>query len=131
MNPNAGSPNPTDILPLQLVASMVRRGADPNQMFQQNPLSQNMTPGAMGADPTTMPQPPMGSQAQSPMPQSSMQPSMQQSTGQVQPMDESTMILQALQDRLSHHSKVTEKTISTLTKMIEAGIPVQPNPPTA
>lgn len=130
------SPQPQDMLPGSAVAAAVRRNGSPNGLFQQAPLQAGMTQGAAGYDPSMQTQPNAGSQAQNPMmpPQADPQAGMQQPTGGVQPMDESTMILQVLQDRLAHHSKVTEKTLSTIQKMVEAQLPAQDpnqNPPTA
>lgn len=133
MNPNANGPQPQQMLPPQAVAAAVRRGSDPNSLFQQNPLASNVTPGAPTYDPSLAPQPPAGSQATNPMQQSAQMQG--QMPGGQQPMSESEMILNALIDRLGSHSKMGEKTVSTLMKMIEAGIPTQPdqqaNPPTA
>lgn len=123
------NPDPSQMLPPQGVAAAVNRGASPMGMFQQNPMASNVTPDAPTFDPGLATQPNAGSQAQNPMmpPQPDPQAGMQQPTGGVQPMDQSTMILQALQSRLEHHSKITEKTLSTLQKMVEAGLP-QPDP---
>lgn len=123
-------PNPQSLIPPQAVAAAVRRGGDPNQMFQQNPMASNMTSDAMGADPSLMPPPQAGSQAQNPMlppqpdPQAGMQQPQNGLPGQPQPLDQSQMILDTLADRLAHHSKITEKTIAVLSKMIEAGLPI-------
>lgn len=141
MNPQGSGVTPQQLLPPQAVAAAVRRGSSPNGLFQQAPLSAGMTPGAPGYDPSMQTPPQPGTQQTNPM-----NPSMPgQPTGMppqagmgdaTPPMDESTMILQALQDRLEHHSKITEKTVSTLAKMVEAGIPTpdqqgQQNAPTA
>lgn len=134
MNPSV---SPEQLLPPQAVAAAVRRGSSPNGLFQQAPLSAGMTPGAPGFDPS-MATPPATPGQTNPMTPSmpGQTPGMPPQDGMapgVQPMDESTMILQALQDRLEHHSKVTEKTISTLSKMIESNIPIdqqQQNAPT-
>lgn len=137
MNPSA---NPGMMLPPQAVASMVRHGGTPGQLFQDNPLSQNMTPGAMGADPTTMQQPPPGSAAQNPTmpnmptPQSGMQQPTAGAPGQdPQQLSEAQYILNVLADRLKHHSKITEKTVGTLSDMISSGMPnpATETPPTA
>ncbi len=133
MNPQ---PNAASMLPPQAVASLVRSGGTPGQLFQQDPLSQNMTPGSAGYDPTLAQQPPPGSQAANPMqgqmpdPQQGMQqPTVGQSGQDPQQLSEAQMILQALSDRLAHHSKITEKTVSTLGKMIEANGAIQDNSP--
>lgn len=126
-------PTPQSMLPPQAVASMVRNGSDPNSLFQQNPLSQNMTPNAMGADPTLMQQPPAGSQAMNPTmpppsagPQAGMaQPNMSGPDGQPQPMDESTMLIKILGERLDHHSTITEKTLGAIVKQLEANQAMQ------
>lgn len=129
MNPD---PNAASMLPPQAVASMVRSGGTPGMLFPQDPLSQGMTPDAVGYDPTLAQQPAPGSQAQNPM-----QPPMQQPMPPVAPdgtagqdpqqLSEAQMILNALSDRLAHHSKITEKTVSTLGKMIEANGSIQDN----
>lgn len=126
MNPN--QPDPSQMLP----SNLLRGGqTSPGQIFQQNPMAQNMSPAAMGGDPSLAQQPPVGSQAiDQTMPQQG-QPGL---PGQPQPMDESKMILDALIERGKHHSKVEAKTLDTLIKMITAGLPAQDpnqNPPTA
>jgi len=132
------NPQPQQMLPPQAVAAMVRRGASPNGLFQQAPMQAGATPGAPTYDPSMATPPQAGTQQQNPMmtpppgttPGQPMQPGQPQLAGQsgdVQPMSESQMILNALQDRLEHHSKITEKTLSTLTKMLEANIPVDPS----
>lgn len=116
--------NPSMMLP----PSLLRGGqTQPGQIFQQNPLSQNMSPGAMGADPSVMQQPAPGSQAGNPtMPPGTPPPmaGMQQANGQPGSQDpqlsEAQYILNALADRLKHHSKITEKTVNTLSDMISA-----------
>jgi hypothetical protein len=132
------NPQPSDMLPPQAVASMIRGGGTPGQIFQQNPLSQNMTPGAAGYDPSLAQQPAPGSQMQNPMtpPSSAPQAGMQQPNAGVpgqtpQPqMSEAEMILKALSDRLAHHSKVTQKTIDAITSQLDANQAIQ-NAPTA
>lgn len=131
MNPQ---PNAASMLPPQAVASLVRSGGTPGQLFQQNPLAENMTPGAAGYDPTLAQQPAPGSQAQNPMqppmpdPQQGMaQPTVGQPGQDPQQLSEAQMILNALTDRLAHHSKITEKTVATLGKMIEANGSIQDN----
>jgi hypothetical protein len=128
MNPSA---NPSMMLP----PSLLRNGqTTPGQLFQQNPLSQNMSPSAMGADPSLMQQPAPGSQAnnptmpgQMPMPQAGMQqPNGQPDSGTPQ-LSEAQYILNALADRLKHHSKITEKTVNTLSDMIAANGPQSPD----
>ena len=120
------NPNPSSLLPPQAVASMVRQGGDPNSLFQQNPLAQNMTPDAMGGNPSLMQPPPPGSQAQTPgqppmpPPQAGMAQPQAGVPGQEPQMSEAEMILNALSDRLAHHSKITEKTIAAITSMIDA-----------
>lgn len=129
MNPTA---TPSQMLPPQMVASMVRNGGQPGQMFPQNPLSQGMTPDAMGADPTVMQQPQVGSQAMNPtMPQGQSpiapqagQPDQMQGAAQPPQTSEAEMIIKVLGDRLAHHSKITSGTIQTLQKMIEANMPL-------
>ncbi len=131
MNPQ---PNAASMLPPQAVASMIRNGGTPGMLFPQDPLSQGQTPGAAGYDPGLAQQPPIGSQQI--QPQQGMppvapngQPGGQQGQ-EIQP-SEAQMILNALADRLNHHSKITEKTIATLDKMIDANISVQSNSPEA
>ncbi len=119
--------NPSQMLP----PSLLRGGqTTPGMVFQQNPLSQNMSPSAMGADPSTMQQPPAGSQAGNPtLPPGTPPPmaGMSQPNGQPGSTDpqlsESQYILNALDARLKHHSKITEKTVNTLSDMIAAGNP--------
>ncbi len=130
MNPQQPQANPSMMLPPNLM-----RGGQttPGQIFQQNPLSQNMSPSAMGADPSLMQQPQPGSDAGNPtMPQPPGAPGL---PGEQSPqISEAQYILNALADRLKHHSKITEKTVSTLSDMIGAGLPVsndQANAPTA
>lgn len=122
---------PQDLLPPAAVAASVRRGASPNGLFQQAPLAAGLTPGAPGFDPSMVTPPATPGQSNPMTPSMPGQPvgmpPQDSMAGGTPPLDESAMILQALQDRLSHHSKVTEKTISTLSKMIEAGIPTNPD----
>lgn len=127
------NPNPQMMLPPNNVASSVRAGMNPNALFQQSPLTSGMTPSAMGADPTVMNQPPMGSQAQNPtMPGNPVMPGQPQAgqpatavPGQdQQQLSEAQYILNVLAERLKHHSKITEKTVSTLADMITAGNPI-------
>src|ERR1035437_9776429 len=120
-----------------LPPSLLRGGStSAGQMFQQNPLAENMGPSAMGGDPTLQTPPPAGSCAVNQSVQPPMQPGQPQA-GQdgSPPIDEAQYILNVLGDRLAHHSKITEKTISTLSSMIQAGIPTpgqpgQPGQPT-
>jgi hypothetical protein len=127
MNPNVQA-NPSMMLP----PNLLRGGQNtPGQIFQQDPLSQNMSPSAMGADPSTMQQPPAGSAANNPtMPGGTPPPmaGMQQANGQPGAGDpqlsEAQYILNVLADRLKHHSKITEKTVGTLSDMIAAGMPM-------
>lgn len=125
-------PTPQSMLPPQAVASMVRGGDDPNSLFQQNPLASNMTPGAMGVDPTLMQQPPVGSQAMNPtMPPSGpapMPPVAPDGQSSAPQLSEAEMILQALSDRLAHHSKITEKTIAAITSQLDANQQVAGQP---
>lgn len=122
--------NPSQMLP----PNLMRGGqTSPGQIFQQDPLSQNMSPNAMGADPSVMQQPPAGSQAGNPtMPPGVPPPmaGMQQPNGQPGSTDpqlsEAQYILNALADRLKHHSKITEKTVNTLSDMINANGPQVP-----
>lgn len=122
--------NPTMMLP----SSLLRGGqTTPGQIFQQYPLASGMSPAAMGADPTTMQQPPIGSQANNPTMPQSPQPNyagMTQNNGQPGSgspnMTEADYILHIMGDRLKHHSKVTEKTVNTLADMIGAGLPPAP-----
>lgn len=115
---------------MMLPPSLLQGGATPGQIFQQAPLSQNMSPSAMGANPALMQQPPVGSQANNPtMPGQTPPPlaGMQAQNGQpgsAQPqMSEADYILKVLGDRLGHHSKVTEKTVNTISDLIAAMIP--------
>lgn len=117
--------NPSQMLPPNLL-----RGGQttPGQMFQQNPLSQNMGPSAMGGDPSLQAPPPAGSQAVNqgvPPPMQLGQPTAGQPDNGAPQMSEAQMILNALEDRLQHHSKITEKTVSVLSDMIQAGLPQQ------
>jgi len=117
---------------MMLPPNLLRGGqTSPGQIFQQNPLQANMSPSAMGADPSTMQQPPAGSQAGNPtMPQGTPPPMAGMQAGNGQPdsgqpqVSEAQYILNVLADRLKHHSKITEKTVSTLSDMITAGLPV-------
>lgn len=127
MNPS--NPTPSMMLP----PSLLRGGqTTPGQLFQQNPLQQNMSPMAMGADPSVMQQPQAGSQANNPtMPGQGTDPMAGQQQANAQPgsgqpqISEAQYILNVLGDRLKHHSKITEKTVNTLSDMIAAGLPVQ------
>ena len=132
MNPNVQS-NPSQMLP----PSLLRGGqTSAGQIFQQNPLSQNMGPSAMGGDPTLQTPPPAGSGAVNqsmPAPMQQGQPQAGQPDGSQPQMDEALYILKVLADRLNHHSKITQSTVSTLQKMIESGLPTpgEPGMPTA
>lgn len=130
------------MLPPQAVASAVRNGSDPNSLFQSNPLAQNMTPDAMASQPGLQQVPPPGSQAQNPMfpqqpdPSAGMQQPNAGVPGAAPQMDESMMLVQAVIDRLTHHSKVTEKTLAAIAKQLDANSAMQDgtapaNPPTA
>lgn len=126
MNPNVQA-NPSMMLP----PSLLRGGQSNPGLFQQSPLSQNMSPSAMGGNPQLMQQPQAGSQANNPtMPAPQQQAGQQMPAGQNQQVSEAQYILQALAERLKHHSKITDKTVSTLAQMIQAGIP-QPTDPQA
>src|SRR5579864_1848636 len=127
---------------MMLPPNLLRGGqTQPGQIFQQNPLSQNMSQSAMGDQPGLQPPPPPGSSAinqsmpgSPPMPQAGMQqPNGQHDSGNPQ-LSESQYILNVLADRLSHHSKITQKTINVLSDMITSQLPVQneqSNAPTA
>ncbi len=134
--------NPSMMLP----PSLLRGGqTQPGQLFPQNPLSQNMGPSAMGGDPSLMQQPPAGSQAGNPTMPPPMQPGQPQAGQPEQAMPGSTnlpqtseaeMLIKILGDRLQHHSKITQGTLGTLSKMIESGLPIpgqsdQGTPPAA
>ena len=134
MQPNTPTANPSQMLP----SNLLRGGqTQPGQIFQQNPLSQNMGPSAMGGDPTLQTPPPADSQAVNqsmPQPGQAMpgqpqgQPQAGQPDGSQPQMDEAQYILKVLGDRLAHHSKITAGTVSTLQKMIESGIPTPGEP---
>jgi len=123
--------NPSAMLP----PNLLRGGSTtPGMMFQQDPLAQNMGNGAMGAQPGLQAPPPAGSQATNQsMPPGTPPPmaGMSQSNGQPGSTDpqlsESQYILNALAERLKHHSKITEKTVNTLSDMIASQQP-QPDP---
>lgn len=129
--------NPSMMLP----PSLLRGGqTQPGQLFPQNPLSQGVSPSAMGGDPSLMQQPPAGSQASNPTIQPPMQPGQPQAgqpdqmqgATQLPQTSEAEMLIKILGDRLQHHSKITQGTLGTLSKMIEAGLPVdQGTPPSA
>src|ERR1035437_3344474 len=105
MNPNVQS-NPSMMLP----PSLLRGGStSAGQIFQQNPLAENMGPSAMGGDPTLQTPPPDGSQAVNqsmPAPMQPGQPQAGQPDGSQPQMDEASYILKVLADRLNHHSTV-------------------------
>lgn len=124
MNPQG--PNPQSLIPPQAVAAAVNRGASPNGLFQQAPMQAGLTPGAPGYDPSMQTPPQPGTDQTNPMaqPPPGTDPGSSSLPGQPQPMSEAEMILNALTDRLNHHSKITEKTVSTLQKMLEANLPV-------
>src|SRR5258708_34169967 len=112
--------NPSQMLP----PSLLRGGqTSPGQIFQQNPLSQNMSPSAMGGNSTVMQQPAPGSQAGNPtMPPGTPPPmaGIQQAnghpgTGQEQ-LSEAQNILNALPDPLNNTSKLTDKTVHSLSE---------------
>jgi hypothetical protein len=128
MQPNTPTATPSQMLP----SNLLRGGQNTaGQIFQQNPLATGMSPSAMGGDPSLQTPPPAGSQAvnQSTPPMAG--------TGQPQngqpPISEAQYILEALADRLAHHSKITEKTVSTLAQMIQSQVPTpgEPGMPTA
>lgn len=138
MNPNVPV-RPSMMLPPQLL----RGGQNSAATFMpQNPLATGMSPSAMGANPSLMQQPAPGSDAGNPTmpgptppPLAGMQDAnAQPGSGQPQ-LSEAQYILNALADRLKHHSKITEKTVSTLSDMISAQAPTPDegggNPPTA
>ena len=130
--------NPSSVLPQNLL-----RGGQtsPAQLMQgQNPLATGVSPSSPTFNPANVTPPPPGSQAQSQMmqPPQGTQPGSPQLPGQPQPMDESSMILNALIDRLGSHSKISEKSVNSLLKILEAhAIPPeqqdqqQGSPPTA
>lgn len=126
------NPQPSDLLPPQTVQAAMARNSNANGLFNQSPMSAGLTPDAMASDPSLQSPTPPGAPPQNPMmpPQDNQQG---QLAGQPAPLDESQMILQALTDRLKHHSSVNLKTIGTITKMIESQLPQDPtqNPPTA
>jgi len=119
MNPNVNT-NPSNMLP----ANLLRQGqTSPAQLMQgQNPLATGMSPAAMGAQPGMQPPPPPGSQAvnQSAPPPPGVNPGSAQLPGQPQPLNESQMILDALIQRLGSHSKISEKSVNSLLKILEA-----------
>ena len=135
---------PTGANPSMLLPSNLLRGGSttPGQIFQQNPLSQNMSPSAMGQQPGLQTPPPAGSQAINPtMPPGGGQPMPGQPQagqpntalpGQQPQISESEMILQALMKRLESHSKLTHKTADTIISMIQSQLPQpDPNAPTS
>ena len=141
MNP-IPSANPSQLLP----SNLLRGGqTSASQIFQQNPLQQGVSPSAMGADPSLMQQPQPGSAAGNPtMPPGGGQPMPGQPQagqpasamlGTDPQISEAQYILNALADRLKHHSRITEKTVSTLSDMIGSQLPSpdqgQQNAPTA
>lgn len=111
------------MLPPQAVSSMIQGGGSPSSLFQQDPLQQNQTPMSPSFDPSlagqqlppTAQQPVPGQPGQQPMP-----PVAPDGQSPAPEMSEAQMILQALTDRLAHHSKITQKTVNTLTDMISA-----------
>ena len=138
-----GAPQAT---PSQMLPPSLLRGGQttPGMIFQQNPLQQGVSPSAMGADPSTMQQPQPGSQAGNPtMPPGGGQPMPgQPQAGQAASampgtdpqVSEAQYILNALADRLAHHSKITQKTVNVLSDMIQSQLPQdqgQQNAPTA
>jgi hypothetical protein len=133
MQPNTPTANPSQMLP----APLLRQGqTSPGQVFQQNPLSQNVSPSAMGGDPSLQTPPPAGSQAVNqsvPPPMQAGQPMAGQPDNGQAPMSESDMILQALMKRLESGSKLTHKTADTIISMIQAQLPTpgQPGQPTS
>lgn len=122
-------PTPT-ANPSQMLPSNLLRGGQttPGQIFPQNPLATGMSPSAMGGQPGLQPPPVAGSQAINqgvPPPMQLGQPTAGQPDNGAPQMSEAQMILNALEDRLQHHSKITEKTVSVLSDMIQAGLPQQ------
>lgn len=136
MNPQA---QPSQMLPPQAVASMIRSGGTPGQIFQQNPLSQNQLPGAAGFDPTLAQQPqvptpqvsggPMMPPGGQQMPQQQPAQGASPMPGGQQPLTGAELIEKVLADRLAHHSKITEKTVGAILNQVNAN--TQVSPPTA
>lgn len=133
------NPSIHDMLPPQAVASMIRGGASPTSLFPQNPLAQGQLPGSAGFDPALQQQPqmPVPQVAGGPAPMPG-QPPMPQPGGAPMPgaqpaapaeQDEAMMLAQVLADRLAHHSKITEKTVSAIINQMGAN--AQVSPPTA
>lgn len=114
-----------------LPPALLRGGrTSPAAFVSGGPLQTNMSPAAMGADPTVMQQPQPGSQANNPtMPGPTPPPVAGVSANNGQPgsgqpqLSEADYILHVLGDRLAHHSKITQKTINTLADMISAQLP--------
>jgi hypothetical protein len=138
MEPQA---NPSMMLP----SSLLRGGqTQPGMMFQQSPLATGMGPSAMASQPGLQPPPPADSSAINQSMPAPMQPGQPQA-GQPDQMpgatqlpqpSEAEMLIKILGDRLQHHSKITQGTLGTLSKMIEAGLPIpeqngQGTPPAA